>query len=79
MIFLILMTTFVYLTPMFKHFNGEFPIYFYAVYFVLLVIGYILESTSWLTQMSFWAKTSDPTVAGTYLCLMAMLGNAGLL
>jgi hypothetical protein len=73
------MTTFVFLTPMFKISNGDYPLNFYIVYFAFMVVGYILECTSWVTQMGFWAKTSDPSVGGTYLCLMATLSNIGLL
>jgi hypothetical protein len=59
--------------------NGDFPTNFYLLYFIFMFVGYILESTSWVTQMSFWAKTSDPNAGGTHLCMMAMLSNIGLL
>ena len=78
--FLVIMTVFVFTTPLFKNTTeSHFPPYFYAVYFVLMVVGNILESTSWVSQMGFWAKTSDPMIGGTHLCFMAMMGNIGLL
>jgi hypothetical protein len=73
------MTVFVYFTPVFKTADGSFPHHFYACYFFLMVIGYILECTSWVSQMGYWAKTSDPSIGGTHLCFIAMVSNIGLL
>jgi hypothetical protein len=75
--FLLVATTFVYLAPRFKNTNGEYSAYFYLAYFIIMIIGGIIESTSWVTCMSFSAQTSDPKIGGTYLCLTNTVCNLG--
>jgi hypothetical protein len=67
----------VYYTPRFKDENGEYPYKYFAIYSVFMVFFSIIESTSFVTQMAFYAKVSDEAIGGTYMTMLATISNLG--
>uniref|UniRef100_A0A0N5A5W8 Acetyl-coenzyme A transporter 1 n=1 Tax=Parastrongyloides trichosuri TaxID=131310 RepID=A0A0N5A5W8_PARTI len=66
-----------YATPWFKTEDGEFPYYFYAIWFAAMLIHDSLSITMFLSIMAFFAKISDPKIGGTYMTMLNTISNLG--
>ena len=61
---------FVYVTPLFKEDNNEFPFYYYMLCLVINAVHSIFAYMMFVSQMAFFAKISDKTIGGTYMTFL---------
>lgn len=50
---------------------------FYMLMFVLSLLAAVVNQCMFVSQMSFFARVSDPAMGGTYMTLLNTLGNLG--
>jgi PAT family acetyl-CoA transporter-like MFS transporter 1 len=60
--FVLVAVLFVYLTPSFRNSDGNYPSYYFVLYFCFAITNLLLESTAFVSIMGFWAQVSDPTI-----------------
>lgn len=69
---------FIYYTPLFQDkSNGEYPLTYFLICLVLLSVFSFIETTMFMSQLSFNAKISDEIIGGTYMTFLTTLGNLG--
>lgn len=73
----VIVAVFIYFIELFKDTDGEFRWYFYLTYFAINGIMGIVNTTLFITIVSFFAKIADQKIGGTYMTLLATLSNIG--
>lgn len=74
----LLIMIFIYYTPMFQDpTTGDYPLTYFLMCLVLFCIFAFMESTMFMSQLSFNAKISDEIIGGTYMTFLTTLGNLG--
>lgn len=51
--------------------------YFYPVLILLFIVNEALICLMLVSRVGFYARISDPSIGGTYITLLSMLGNLG--
>ncbi len=74
----LIMAGFVYFIYIFKDVENNFYWFFYLIYFMIGGLNGIVNTTLFITIVSFYAKVSDQNVGGTYMTLLATLNNLGI-
>jgi hypothetical protein len=77
LIFSLIVMTFIIYTPHFKDANEEYPLGYFVLCLFLFSLSSIIELTMFISSLSFNAKVSDELIGGTYMTLLATLGNLG--
>jgi hypothetical protein len=67
----------VYVTPLFKDSNNEYPFYYYIVCLFITSIHSIFTYAMFVSQMSFFSKISDKKIGGTYMTFLNTISNMG--
>jgi len=67
----------VYITPLFKDENNEYPLYYYVVCMLINMVHTIFTYTMFVSQMAFYAQISDKSIGGTYMTFLNTLSNLG--
>ncbi len=73
----LIVAVFVYFTPYFKQSDGKFSFLFYFLALFLFALDKVVESTMFISQVSFFANISDANIGGTYMTLLTTLSNLG--
>lgn len=76
-IFAILASAIVWLTPYTMSANSDVPIYLYVILVVNYAFYQICLYCMFVAVMAFFAKISDPAVGGTYMTLLNTVCNLG--
>ena len=66
-----------YLTPLIRLEDGDFPSYYYVLLTCLVVLHRISLYLMFVAGMAFHNKISDPMVGGTYMTLLNTFSNLG--
>lgn len=67
----------IYMTPLFKLENGEFPFHYYLILIFIYGLHQITVYCIFVSMMAFQAAISDPSIGGTYMTLLNTLANLG--
>lgn len=67
----------VYVTPLFKDANNEYPLYYYVLCLLINMGHTVFAYTMFVSQMSFYAQISDKTIGGTYMTFLNTISNLG--
>jgi len=66
----------VWCSPDFQN-GSEEPTWFYAVIFVLAILGSVASTIQFVSLMAFFAKVSDPAMGGSYMTILNTATNMG--
>jgi hypothetical protein len=69
---------FIFLTPMFKDDDsGEFPFYYYIIFFILNTVSSIFSFIVYISIGSFFAQIADKEVGSTYMTFLSFWASIG--
>jgi len=71
------LTALVYITPIVKLADGEFPGYYFPLVIAVFALHRATLYAQFLSLIAFMARISDPAVGGTYMTLLMTLINLG--
>lgn len=74
----IILAVWVYMTPLFKDSDNNYPISFFLIYAVINGIYSLIFSTLSLTKAFFFTQISDKKIGGTYMTLLNTISNIGV-
>lgn len=74
----VVLTFWVYYTPMFRDDHGHYPFNYFFFYIVLNGFYALIFSTQALSKTAFFTQISDKTIGGTYMTLMNTVANIGI-
>lgn len=77
MIVTVVLTVFVFITPLFKDRSNNYPTSYFLMYIFLNGIYAFLFSAMALSKTSFFTKISDKSIGGTYMTLLNTIANIG--
>ena len=60
----IIVAMFVYVTPLFRETNNEYPFYYYMLCLLINAVHSVFAYMMFVSQMAFFAKISDKTIGG---------------
>lgn len=74
----VILALWVYMTPMFKDSNNEYPWMFFFVYAMINGIYSLIFSAMSFTKGFFFTQISDKSIGGTYMTLLNTISNIGV-
>jgi PAT family acetyl-CoA transporter-like MFS transporter 1 len=77
MLLTVILTLFVFITPVFKTTQNDYPAYYFLLFIILNGSYAVLYSTQALSKTSFFTKISDKSIGGTYMTLLNTIANIG--
>lgn len=78
MILTVVLTVWVYYTPLFKNSNDEYPLQYFFLYILLNGLYSFVFSIMALSKTAFFTQISDKKIGGTYMTLLNTISNIGL-
>jgi PAT family acetyl-CoA transporter-like MFS transporter 1 len=67
----------VYVTPLFKDSNNNYPFYYFILCIIINAIHSVTSTMLSVTQTSFFTRICDKKVGGTYMTLLNTISNIG--
>ena len=77
LIFCLVLTLIVYVTPLMMQDDGGFPIYYYVILIGAMALHRVFLYAMFVAIMAFFARISDPAVGGTFMTFLNTLTNLG--
>jgi len=77
LLFCLIFTLFVYVTPMMMLEDGGFPLYYYVILIAVKALHRVALYAMFVAIMAFFARISDPAVGGTFMTFLNTLTNLG--
>lgn len=77
LLFCLIMTLLVYVTPMMKLEEGGFPTFYYVIVIGVFALHRVALYAMFVAIMAFFARISDPAVGGTFMTFLNTLANLG--